>query len=100
LILPITTEQDSYLAQPLENYLVFRDGVCDNADAAAVFDFELVRLSRSTAEAAEAALRDVCFECFAILYTSYLKQYWLRAPVPVTIISILITLSTTSYYML
>lgn len=43
---------------------VFLDGRCANALPAAVFDFALVLPSRSTADAALAALADVCFEFF------------------------------------
>lgn len=45
-------------------YFVFLDGRCANALPAAVFDFALVLPSRSTADAALAALADVCFEFF------------------------------------
>ena len=49
-------------------YFVFLDALCDKALPAAVFDFSLVRPSRSTAEAADAALLDVCFEFFITYY--------------------------------
>lgn len=49
-------------------YFVFLDARCDKALAAAVFDFVLVRPSRNTAEAADAALLDVCFEFFINYY--------------------------------
>ncbi len=55
-----------------ENYLVFFDGVCDKAEPAAVLDFALVRLSRSTEEAADAARFEVCFVFLAINITSNL----------------------------
>ena len=53
-------------AQLEENYFVFLEGVCDNADPAAVFDALPVRLSRSTFEAAVAAFVEVCFVFLAM----------------------------------
>ena len=53
-------------------YLVFFDGLCANALAAAVFDFALVRPSLRTADAAEAARFDVCLLFFIALSSLYL----------------------------
>lgn len=68
-----TKEQDVNLAQLQENYLVFLEALCDNADPAAVFDLELVRLSRSTADAADAARFEVCLEFFAIRLPPFIE---------------------------
>ena len=44
---------------PFFDYFVFLDGLCANALPAAVLDFALVRPSRKTSDAAEAALAEV-----------------------------------------
>ncbi|MCB6475562.1 hypothetical protein LI171_04830 [Emergencia timonensis] len=49
-----------------ESYLVFLDGVCASALAAAVFEVLLVRPSLNTLDAAVAAFLEVCLEFFGI----------------------------------
>ena len=66
-------------------YFVFLDALCDKALPAAVFDFALVRPSRSTAEAADAARFDVCFEFFInhyLLLTLLNKESLDKLPIP------------------
>ena len=61
-----------------KNYF-FLEGLCDKADPAAVFDAELVRPSRSTFEAAEAALADVTL-LFDISITPFILIFCLIIP--------------------
>lgn len=58
----------------MRNYLDFLEGLCDNADPAAAFDFALVCLSRSTADAAEAAPLEVTLLFFDIINTTFLLR--------------------------
>lgn len=56
---------------PFFDYFVFLDGLCANALPAAVLDFALVRPSRKTSDAAEAALAEVSL-LFCIFQSPFL----------------------------